>query len=427
VAQVVGKYELGGLIGKGSSGSVYRAVDSFSGDEIALKIIDPAVFTHPEFGTVYRKQFLNEASLAGQLSHPHIVTILDAVVGEDAGHIAMEYVAGGNLSRYTRAGSLLGVADAIEVGFKCCGALDYAYRKGIVHRDIKPGNIMVVDGTEIKICDFGSAYLRMSDLTQAMNVGTPAYMSPEQIKGNPLTYGSDMYCLGVVLYELLTGQRPFDADNINSLVLKVINGNAPPPSAVRPELPPELDAVVLRAMSRDPADRYPSWAEFALELARIGRLSVYEKSIPDSAKFEAAKGVKVFALLSDAELWEFIRVGRWSRLPPQQRIVSEGEAGQSLFFLASGSAKVTKEGRLLNLLSGGECFGEMAYIRGGDIVRHATVESVTDVVVAEFEAAALDRVSDACQKHLMRALVSNLVDRLALADERIAQALRQSN
>jgi CRP-like cAMP-binding protein len=249
-------------------------------------------------------------------------------------------------------------------------------------------------------------------------------MSPEQIRGNPLTFSSDMYCLAVVLYELLTGQRPFVAENINSLVLKVLSAEPAAPGELRPGLPAELDAVVMRAMARDPEDRYPSWADFALELARIGRLSVYQQSIPDSVRFEAAKGVKLFSQLPDAQLWEFIRVGHWTRLPPQQPIVREGEAGKSLFFLASGSAKVTKEGRLLNLLSGGECFGEMGYIRGGDIVRHATVESVTDVVVAEFEAAALDRLSDACQKHLMRALVSNLVDRLALADERIAQALR---
>ena len=127
-----GKYELKSLLGKGTSGSVYRAVDTFSNDEVALKVIDPAVFQDPEFGTVLRKQFLKEASLAGKLHHPHIASILDAVVTEDAGYIVMEYVPGENLSRYAGAANLLSMEDAIQVAFKCCGALDYAFRQGII-------------------------------------------------------------------------------------------------------------------------------------------------------------------------------------------------------------------------------------------------------------------------------------------------------
>src|ERR1041384_4669678 len=194
----VGKYEVQKHLGKGATGTVYLAKDTFTGKEVALKTIEPEVFRDPEFGTVYRTQFLNEASLAGRLHHPHIVSILDAVVTEDSGHIAMEYVPGGNLSKRANVQNLFSIEDAIQVGFKCCGALDYAFREGIVHRDIKPKNIMVVEGTEVKIGDFGSAYLNRSQATQAMNIGSPAYMSPEQILGDTLTFSTDMYCLGVV-------------------------------------------------------------------------------------------------------------------------------------------------------------------------------------------------------------------------------------
>jgi serine/threonine protein kinase len=418
--QTVGKYELKELIGKGSTASVYRAVDTFSGGEIALKVIDPRIFSDPESGRVQRRQFLNEASLAGQLQHPHIVSIVDAVVTEDPAYIAMEYVAGGNVSQYTAPEKLLPIEDAIQIGFKCCGALDYAYRHGIVHRDIKPKNIMVVEGTEVKIADFGSAYLHASESTQAMNIGSPAYMSPEQILGDELTFSSDMYCLGVVLYQLLTGKLPFIAQSINAVAKKIVNDPPAAPSEFRKGLPAAVDAMVLRALAKRPAERYPSWAEFALELAELGRLSVYRQSIPDSARFQALKRVALFSTLNDAELWELVRAGCWTRLPAQSPILREGEPGHSLCFLAEGEAKVTRDARLVNVLSQGECFGEMGYIRGGETLRHATVESLTDVVFAEFEAAALERMSERCQKHLLRALVVNLVERLQLADARVA-------
>jgi serine/threonine protein kinase len=139
----VGKYEVQKHLGKGATGTVYLAKDTFTGREVALKTIEPEVFRDPEFGTVYRSQLLNEASLAGKLRHPHIVSILDAVVSEDSGHIAMELVMGGDLSKHVVSGKLLPIADVLQIGFKCCGALEYAATQGIVHRDIKPANIMI--------------------------------------------------------------------------------------------------------------------------------------------------------------------------------------------------------------------------------------------------------------------------------------------
>src|ERR1041385_2992623 len=160
MADRVGKYEIKRVLGKGASGTVYLARDTFSDAEVAVKVIDSKVFADPEIGKILRTQFLNEASLAGRLHHPHIVSILDAVVTENSGHIAMEYVPGGNLSKRAHVPNLFSIEDAIQVGFKCCGALDYAFREGIVHRDVKPANIMVVTGTNIKVADFGAAFLK---------------------------------------------------------------------------------------------------------------------------------------------------------------------------------------------------------------------------------------------------------------------------
>jgi serine/threonine protein kinase len=417
----IGKYDIRKQIGKGATGTVYLAVDTFSGKEVALKVIEPEVFRDPEFGTVYRSQFLNEASLAGKLRHPHIVAILDAVVLEDSGHIAMEVVSGGDLSQHVSADTLLPIADVLQIGFKCCGALAYAFNEGIVHRDIKPANIMIAQGTDVKIADFGAALLRKAQSVQTASIGSPYYMSPEQIEDAPLTHHSDMYCLGVVLYELLTGQKPFTADSLEMLVQKILHQAPAPPSSLRAALPKEIDRVVLRALGKKPELRYETWVEFALELSNVCKLMLPSESIMDSEKYVALKRVEMLAALSDAELWELTHAGRWTRIAARQAIIRENEPGQSFFFLAQGQVKVTLEGRLLNTIGDGECFGEMAYIRGGEMPRHATVEAMTGILLAEFEPAALARMSLGAQLQLTRALVRNLVDRLDLANARLAQ------
>jgi len=419
----VGKYDIQKLLGKGATGTVYLARDTFTGKEVALKTIEPEVFRDPEFGTVYRTQLLNEASLAGKLRHPHIVAILDAVVAEDSGHIAMELVTGGDLSAHVKPETLLPVADVLQIGFKCCGALEYAAREGIVHRDIKPANLMIASGTDVKIADFGAAILKKSQIVQTAQMGSPYYMSPEQLEGKELSFHSDMYSLGVVLYELLTGRKPFLAENLPALIDKIIKLPPLAPSEARPELPKELDRLVLRALAKSPAQRYPSWQEFALALSKVGQAVQPRGSsiIADSEKYVVLKSVPMLALLSDAEIWELARAGRWARVDKARAIVREKERGTSFFFLARGEAKVTLGGRLLNMVGAGEFFGEMAYIAGGE-ARHATVESHTEALLAEFQPASLDKMSLGAQLQLTRALVRNVSERLALANTRIARA-----
>jgi eukaryotic-like serine/threonine-protein kinase len=419
----VGKYDIQKLLGKGATGTVYLARDTFTGKEVALKTIEPEVFRDPEFGTVYRTQLLNEASLAGKLRHPHIVAILDAVVGEDSGHIAMELVTGGDLSAHVRPETLLPIADVLQIGFKCCGALEYAAREGIVHRDIKPANLMIASGTDVKIADFGAAILKKSQIVQTAQMGSPYYMSPEQLEGKELSFHSDMYSLGVVLYELLTARKPFIAENLPALIDKIIKLPPLAPSEARPELPKALDPVVLRALAKSPAQRYPSWQDFGLALSKVGQAVQPRGSsiIADSEKYVVLKSVPMLALLSDAEIWELARAGRWARVDKARAIVREKERGTSFFFLAQGEAKVTLGGRLLNMVGAGEFFGEMAYIAGGE-ARHATVESHTEALLAEFQPGALEKMSLGAQLQLTRALVRNVSERLALANTRIARA-----
>jgi len=417
----VGKYDIQKLLGKGATGTVYLARDTFTGKEVALKTIEPEVFRDPEFGTVYRSQFLNEASLAGKLRHPYIVQILDAVVEENSGHIAMELVMGGDLSQYTTPDKLLPVADVLQIGFKLCGALDYAFREGIVHRDIKPANIMVAKGNDIKIADFGAAFLRKSQVVQTASMGSPFYMSPEQIEGRDLTFHSDMYAIGVALYELLTGKRPFGGATIEALVDAILHQSPPPPSSIRADLPKDIDAVVLKALGKKPEHRYASWNEFAIELSKVGQMVLPPGAIPDSEKFVALKSVEMLSGLTDSELLELAGAGTWSRVEARKTLIKEGEAGSSFYFLAKGEVKITQKGRLLNLVNGREFFGEMSWIYGGLLERQATVDSMTELLVAEFEPADLAKISLGAQLYLTRALVRNLVDRLTLANTRLAR------
>jgi serine/threonine protein kinase len=417
----VGKYDIRQQLGKGATGTVYLAVDTFSGKEVALKVIEPEVFRDTEFGSVHRSQFLNEASLAGKLKHPHIVSILDAVVQEDSGHIAMELVTGGDLSQFSTPDKLLPVADVVQMIFKCCGALEYAFSEGIVHRDIKPANIMIASGTDVKIADFGAALLRKTQTVQTASIGSPYYMSPEQMRGEPLTHHSDMFCLGVSLYELLTGHKPFNAETLDDLVQKVLNQEPTPPSSLRAGLPKDVDHVVLRAMAKRPEARYATWGQFAVQLSNVAKLVLPADAISDSQKYISLKSVDMLSNLTDAELWELAGAGSWTRVPGKQTVIMENEAGQSFFFLAEGQVKVTRQGRLLNMIDKKEFFGEMAYIRGGELPRHATVESMTQLLIAEFDPAALSRMTIGAQLQLTRTLVRNLVDRLELANSRVGR------
>jgi serine/threonine protein kinase len=342
------------------------------------------------------------------------------VVGEDSGHIAMELVTGGDLAAHATPDKLLPVSDVLQIGFKCCGALEYAAKEGIVHRDIKPANLMLASGSDVKIADFGAAILKKSQVVQTAAMGSPYYMSPEQIQNKELNFHTDMYSLGVVLYELLVGKKPFIAANLEQLLEKIIRYDALPPSEARTDLPKALDPVILRAMMKTPAQRYPSWADFALELSKVGQSVLPAGAIPDSEKYVVLKSVPMLAMLSDAEIWELARAGKWSRVPKGRAIVKEKEKGTSFFFLARGESKVTLQGRLLNMVGGKEFFGEMAYIAGGE-ARHATVESHTELLLAEFVPQALEKMSLGAQLQLTRALVRNVSERLALANTRIAK------
>jgi CRP-like cAMP-binding protein len=179
---------------------------------------------------------------------------------------------------------------------------------------------------------------------------------------------------------------------------------------------------MLKLLGKRPEHRYATWGELAVDLSRLGALVLPPDAIPDSERFVALKRVPMLSGLSDAEIWELARAGKWSRIPRAANIVREGEPGTSFFFAAKGEVKIVRGGRLINMVNAGEFFGDMAYIWGGEMPRHATADAMTDLLLAEFELAAMEKMSTGAQLHLTRALTRNVVDRLVMANERLANA-----
>ncbi|HVJ23659.1 MAG TPA: serine/threonine-protein kinase, partial [Burkholderiales bacterium] len=213
VEEKIGKYPVIREIGSGATSRVYLARDPFLGRDVAIKVLEFARGADPETEHVMHKAFVAEASLAGKLNHPHIVDIYDAVVEPGRSYLVMEYVPGDTLEAHSDNGSLLPAGKVVEIIFKCIRALEYAHQHGVIHRDIKPGNILLSKAGETKVGDFGASFQqRLEDkTTQIKGIGSPAYMSPEQLRMETLDQQTDIYSLGVTMFRLLTGRLPYEA------------------------------------------------------------------------------------------------------------------------------------------------------------------------------------------------------------------------
>jgi hypothetical protein len=414
----IGKYEIKRLLGEGAYSSVYVAADTFAQRDVALKVMKQL----PLDAKAARQQlrfFQNEAALAGKLRHPHIVSILDAGVHEDVRYLVMELVDGEPLARYCRPDALLGLARIVGIVYKASKALEYANNLGIVHRDIKPANILMHGEFDIKVSDFGAAQVAQADITQVSAVGSPAYMSPEQIHGEEVDWKSDMYSLGAVLYHLLAGRRPFDGATAYEIAESVLSVPAPVPSARRADVPKALDDIVARAMAKSPAERFASWAEF---WAALGKLLVLEPGaalLSDAEKFAAARRLKFFARFTDAELWEAMRPSVWRLHQAGEDLIREDTSDEHFYVIASGLVKVTHRGKVLNAVSPGECVGEMVYARRDSGPRTATVTAVEPSWAIRLRVPDIDALSAACRARFNEAFLAIMAERLAALNGRL--------
>jgi serine/threonine protein kinase len=421
----IGKYEIIKPLGSGATSTVYLALDPFNNQQVAVKLFNIDSHSDTSLAKAHRKLLMTEASLVGRLSHPHIVKVFDAVMDGAVNYIVMEYVEGETIERYAEVDHLLPLNTIAEIIYKCCKALEYSQHQGVIHRDIKPANILLCGQSEIKISDFGAAVIVSHQTTQVSGVGSPAYMSPEQIEEKLLTHQTDIYSLGVTMYRMLTGKLPFDAGNKYSLIYQIMNVEPPPPSAFRPETPPELDAIVLRAMQKNPAQRYQTWDEFAHDLVSFfsHNVAVQSQKIFDTEKFDTLSSLAFFKEFSEVELWEVLRISEWRKVRQDEHIISEGDTGRSFFIIASGTVKVLKQGRLLSLLHKGDCFGEMAHLSEQKFTRSTDVVAKSDATLIEISPEVLDKSSPGCSLQFDRSFLRMLVKRLSVANTRISHLL----
>ncbi|MGO9269235.1 MAG: protein kinase domain-containing protein [Terriglobia bacterium] len=266
VLRTVGRYEILSELGRGSMGVVYRAHDPTIGRTVAIKMLLTERMAAGDL-TEYLARFHREAQSAGALAHPNIVTIYD--FGEDNGnyYLAMEFLEGKSLERLVQEQPLLPVETIMPIFDQVCSALDVAHAHGIVHRDVKPANIMILESGQVKVTDFGIAKVMAAEMTQAGQVlGTPNYMSPEQVLNRPLDGRSDLFSLGAILYELVTGEKPFIGQNITTVIYKIIHEMPIPPRELDPGIHPGLSYVIGKALAKSPDERYQTCSELASDL-----------------------------------------------------------------------------------------------------------------------------------------------------------------
>jgi eukaryotic-like serine/threonine-protein kinase len=426
----IGKYPVLARLGEGATSEVFLARDEFRGIDVAIKRIRLGLLPDSRETHFQRRFFAAEAALVGRLHHPNVVEIYDAVFDDAAPYLVMEYVNGVTLRRFCRADALLPLDQIVEIGFKCAMALGYVFRQGVIHRDVKPANLLtVMDGdqvVDVKITDFGSAFNQRADSTQVYRVGSLAYMSPEQLDGDTLDCRADLYSLAAVLYHLIAGRPPFDATRQQAIMHQIYNQQPTSLRTLREGVSERLDLLILGALAKDREDRPSDWDRFAQALSTLitdcevprGQL----QGVLDSERFNLLRSLEFFDGFGDVELWEVVHRARWQRLPFGHAIYRKGQEGDDFHILASGQVDVFRDGQRVVQLGAGTSVGEMAYLAPNpDLRTHSA-----DVIVADpattisFTPHTLGQLSMATRHLFDAAFIRVLVRRLHAAHEALA-------
>ncbi|MFO1225663.1 serine/threonine-protein kinase [Roseateles sp.] len=436
----IGKYQVLKRLGEGATSDVYLGLDPFHGQQVAIKRVRAWSQASDEPTSDFSQRFFSaEAALAGKLQHPNVVQILDAVKGDalfgDAPYLVMEYVPGVTLKHFCRVDRLLPLDQVVELGFKCAMALSYVYRQGLIHRDVKPANLLAVldergEVVDVKVTDFGSVLNLHADATQIHRVGSLAYMPPEQVEGFDVDCRADIYALGAVLYHLIAGRPPFEAPNSMALIHQIYQ--QPPASLVglREGVTAELDAVIQRALAKTPEDRWPDWEEFGKALSELVSRQlvplVLLSEVRDSERFQLLRGLEFFTGFGDIELWEVVRRARWRRYKVGHALYKRGQEGNSFHILAKGEVEVFRDGQLVATLGQGTSVGEMAYLAPNPLLRkHSTDIRVSEeCTTISFTPETLAQLSRECQHRFDRGFIQVLVRRLHAAHESLAHPRR---
>ena len=427
----IGKYIIKSKVGECATSEVFLAHDPFKGQDVAIKRVRVGLLGDSRESHFQQRFFAAEAALVGRLLHPNVVHILDAVADAEAPYLVMEYVDGVTLRRFCRADKLLPLAQIIEIGFKCAMALGYCFRQGLIHRDVKPANLLVtLDGeriVDVKVTDFGSVFNLGADHTQVYRVGSLAYMSPEQLDGDGLDCRADIYSMAAVLYHLIAGRPPFDAVQQPAIMQQIYRGTAPPLASLRDGVPPGLQALIERCLAKDRALRPADWGEFSQALqqlaAAIPQLRGPLQEVMDSERFTLLRGLEFFADFGDVELWEVVRRAAWHRHTYGQALYRKGEEGNSFHIVAQGKVEVYRDGRAVASLGAGSSVGEMAYLAPNPALRVHTVDILASqpATTVSFTPDSLERLSLSTRHLFDKAFIRALVRKLHAAQEAAPQ------
>jgi serine/threonine protein kinase len=430
----IGKYLVKAKIGEGATSEVFLADDPFTGTSVAIKRVRPGVLPNSRESHFQQRFFAAEAALVGRLHHPGVVQILDAVADTDAPYLVMEYVPGGTLRRFCRADALLPLPQVLEVGFKCAMALGYCYRQGLIHRDVKPANLLTqMDGDQIlqiKVTDFGSVFNQTAEHTQIYRVGSLAYMSPEQLDGDALDCRADIYSMAAVLYHLIAGRPPFDAQQQQAIMHQIYHGTPPPLSSLREGVPAGLQALIERSLAKERALRPASWEEFAKALSALGHDQQLSRGplqeVLDSERFTLLRSLDFFADFGDVEIWEVVHRARWQRHTYGQALFRKGDEGNAFHIVTQGQVEVYRDGKLAAQIGAGSTVGEMAYLAPNRELRVHTVDILVSqqATTLSFTPETLNQLSLATRSLFDKAFIGVLVKRLHAAHEALAHPRR---
>ena len=421
VPDQIDRYSIGRRIGSGTCGVVHQALDNLLGREVAIKL-SPIGEPHVSTGKVpgAQRAYQTEIVAAGKLTHGNIVTVYDAGQFEELNYLVMEVIEGVSLKEHGKGKAQLPVHRALSVVVDCCLALDYSHAQGILHRDIKPANIMLSNNGAVKLLDFGIAVGLRDDGAlekQGPTLGTPNYMSPEQILGRDLDAASDFYSLATVLFELLTGRQLFKARKVKDLFRTVVHQEAPRLHDIRPDLPPELSEVLAKALEKNPRNRFQSGREMAAAIKPfISQFRIVEERPPAQQRFiRELKSQRFFSSFSDVEIAQLLELVKVQSFLPGELLITAGSVDRRLLILTDGLVRVEENGDLISVYGEGECLGELGFINGAPEARQ--MRALTSVNALVLSADALSELPPKVHLHYYRYISDVLVERLASAGQ----------
>jgi serine/threonine protein kinase len=413
----LGRYELIREIGHGNMGTVYLSYDPFTERDVAIKVAYPESFNDDKMGRKHRKLFFTEVKASGMLEHPNIVATYDAGIEKDLWYLVMEYVPhASTLHELCRNSEPLPLEKALSIIIQCAGAIDYAHRKGVIHRDIKPKNILLTRNWSVKVADFGIALITQTDVTLTQvqgRVGSPLYMSPEQLLGEPVTNQSDIFSLGVVFYELVTGRSPFVANTLAEIARRVTHQPHLPLREARADIPRILEQIVDRTLKKHPAGRYRTALDLVGDLTLVlENFTSRGESAVKNDKVKLLKGLPFFQAFAEKELQEIIDIGIWQEFKPGEEIISEDTEINAFYILISGNALTRRHDVELETLYPGECFGGVGLPAVGT-ARTLSVVAKSWVTAMMIRLPLLERTSIGCKMHVYKAMLDSALDRLS--------------